>query len=595
MTHSQNDPLGSGFPAGRKTQTVCTGFTRAALASSSPEATAEERAGESWLDQAVAITTFPRVTNVAGSPVLTTWHGLVELLSEPLRGYTDKADLPLWAPAEFAGHRRARENVQRVHALGFDDDQGGTWDEALAVWQDFAGILHTSWSDSDEKPARRAVLALSRPVSADEYEGLWRWLAGLLVAGGHAVGPEAKDSSRQWFRPALRPGGRFRSAVLPGEPFDVDEGLAEVPAPRPAPGRKPARSGGPVPRSVGGLGATVVERLADLGTVAALLGADPPRSARGGSVPCPFHEESAASFSLFPASTGGWAGRCHSVRCGAKGSALYLIGRRLGITRQVAVVEEVGRLLGIPTGLAVPELDQSVQDRAHQVLLAVAPLSRAARDYLVGRGFQDDEIPLDWAELPAPDEQAGVVRALIEELGVDDWRLSGLADENDPTRFAHDDHRLVVPWYAGPGVLAPVALIERVRLAEGAPTSVLPRGKRPPLPFGAVDLDEIAGPDTVLVLVAGALAVVAVRALAREHGLDWFPVGLPDGAGWQSEWADLARGRDVVVGLADDDEAAAVWVDLEAAGARTIARRAPRAGTNWLDTLRDSRGEVGAG
>ena len=110
-----------------------------------------------------------------------------------------------------------------------------------------------------------------------------------------------------------------------------------------------------------------------------------------------------------------------------------------------------------------------------------------------------------------------------------------------------------------------------------------------------MDLDEIAGPDTVLVLVAGALAVVAVRALAREHGLDWFPVGLPDGAGWQSEWADLARGRDVVVGLADDDEAAAVWVDLEAAGARTIARRAPRAGTNWLDTLRDSRGEVGAG
>lgn len=596
MNQTQNDPREVTASAGRETKTVCTGFTRGAPSSSSGSGGVRA----AWLDQAVAFTAFRRFNDPAGSaPVETTWRGLIELLECPLAGYSHKKALPLWAPAVFAENHRSRERVVLVHALGFDDDESGaSWDEAAAVWARFAGVVHTSWSDSPEKPSRRAVLALSRSITGDEYDRVWSAIAADLAASGYAVGT-SRDPSRQWYRPALRPDGAYRFARLSGEVLDVDAILAAAPPPAPqappAPARTVAARTSPTHRLPRGARSALRERLEDLDTVAGLLGVAV-RSGRGGSVPCPFHADGSPSFSLFPSERGGWAGRCHSEGCSVRGSAFTLIGRRLGISDTRELLEELGRRLGVSVGRpkVEPRTVHDLHDRAHRVLLDVAPLSRAACDYLVARGFQDDEIPLDWAELPAPDAQGAVVADLRHELGEDGWRLSGLADPADPTRFAAPGFRLVVPYPASANVLSPVAVLSRWRLDRRSARAVWPRRTQAPLPYGVEDLDEVAGPDTTLVLVDGPLNVYAVRALAREHGLDWFPIGFADGGSWLPAWAELARGRDVVVALGDWTEAAvaSLWLDLESASPRTITRRAPSAGKDWLDVLRDARRKV---
>ncbi len=356
--------------------------------------------------------------------------------------------------------------------------------------------------------------------------------------------------------------------------------------------------------------------LADLHVLGELLGIEL-RSARGGVYRCPFHADSTPSFSVFPSSAGGWAGKCHG--CGVRGDALALVAKVRGLDVHNRadfrlLIDQLADELRIVGGTGTPMRPVSqytppppkpdntaerikVQSCIYNVLLDVAPLGDEGVAYLRGRCFQDDEIPNeDWCLLPPPGEQRRVVNAIIAEIGRDAWReLSGLSSD-DGSRFKAPGNRLVIPWRSGPGVQSEVAYLQRRRLDGGKPKYIGPDVIHAPMPFGIEDFEN-DGEGVTLVLVEGALDVLAMRTLARAESLEWVVLGIPGTGSWRKEWAALGAGHDVILAL-DADEGGdkvldSIASDLTRAG--THVRETPllpEIGKDWNEMLRVRRGEV---
>jgi len=335
------------------------------------------------------------------------------------------------------------------------------------------------------------------------------------------------------------------------------------------------------------------------------------REGRGWKARCVWHVERTASMSLL-GHDDGLGVRCFG--CGRSGTVLDLIAAVHGLQipgRDFGRLVEIGEQIAgiVPGGASRPQRPApqdapasrpddtaeryAVQARIHRVLLDVAPIGDEGVAYMVKRGFLKDEIPLeDWCLLPPPGEQRRVLEAIIGEIGREAWRArSGLATRYGHG-FAHPAARLVIPWRSGLGTQADVALLQRRRLDDGKPKYVGPADLVALWPFGIEDA-EIASDETTLVIVEGALDVLAVRALARRDNLDWWPLGIPGTGAWRSEWAELGAGRSVIVALDADrggnEKLETIMLDFEDAGVRVTSRQ-PVHGKDWCDTIAQLRG-----
>lgn len=336
------------------------------------------------------------------------------------------------------------------------------------------------------------------------------------------------------------------------------------------------------------------------------------RSGSGWFWRCPLHEDGTPSFSIREHADGiGW--RCFAG-CGS-GDVLGLLARMHGLSTRgpdfVRVLELAERMAGVVPGEAPPpsvkpkrrtepEPDctaaREAQRLVHEVLLDLAPLHAEPEvaAYVEERGFLLDELG-DWCGLPKPGDQRRLVAAIVERIGADAWRASGLADWS--AGFSHPAARLVIPW-RGRGVDGEVHFLQRRPIRPEGPKYTGPRGLTPAWPFGIGDFDELAGPDTELAIVEGALDAVALTALARIDGDDRIAIGVQGVDGWRREWAELGKGRKVVIAF-DDDEAGDKRVkkirdELRNAGAASVQRYRPEGG-DWADLLREERRGSGAG
>ncbi len=173
MTLTQNDPREVAASAGRKTETVCTGSTRRAPASSSSEATAEERAVPTLAERAAAVRDYLRTPEAfrlegfrrsAGG-----WLGPCPLHEDAspscsMRSYDDGIG---WTCFAGCGKGDALELVARMHAL---DTRGTDFARVVEIAESLAGIT----PGRAPRPVRvRAPKPERVRLDAHEVAALW--------------------------------------------------------------------------------------------------------------------------------------------------------------------------------------------------------------------------------------------------------------------------------------------------------------------------------------------------------------------------------------------------------------------------------------
>ena len=201
----------------------------------------------------IAVTGFSDVRDVrTTSRSSVEWSALVARLSRHER--RSNKDGPGWAPAVFrepctcgkekcpgAGGHRVDDNVLELHALVFDLDKRSDrtpLDEATAhacmkrlADLGLRRIIHTTHSHAPpNRWSLRVVVALSRPVPADQWERFWR--AAVAQIGIH-VEPSCFNPARFWYAPSAPPTSEPWSQSHDGDPLNVDAVLdAAEPEPR---------------------------------------------------------------------------------------------------------------------------------------------------------------------------------------------------------------------------------------------------------------------------------------------------------------------------------------------------------------------------
>lgn len=174
----------------------------------------------------VTISHFNGLTRTTAEPLEIDIERWLDLLAtEPADQYAGQMEHPGWSPVLYDPPRRELANVRRVFALVLDHDKGAEIDRLVELWTGSSGVVYTTKSHADGAPRYRVVLALARPVTAEEYAKVWDWGAARSQAAQCPADKQCKDASRFWYSPTLPPGG-WRAERLTGKAVDPDAIIA---------------------------------------------------------------------------------------------------------------------------------------------------------------------------------------------------------------------------------------------------------------------------------------------------------------------------------------------------------------------------------
>lgn len=182
----------------------------------------------------VTVMRFPALDRPEVEEVIeTTWDAFLSALDkEPRHTFAGKFAEPGWSAVEYSPPYRSKDNAKRSFALILDYDKGATFQDAVALWRDYYGLVYTTKShgiagdDGKLSEHTRVVLPLQRPVKASEHEQLWDWAAAR--SEDFRPDPQAKDISRFWYDTTLPPGG-WHTERLRGRPLNPDAVIAAAP------------------------------------------------------------------------------------------------------------------------------------------------------------------------------------------------------------------------------------------------------------------------------------------------------------------------------------------------------------------------------
>ncbi|UJR82040.1 Hypothetical protein I5071_41050 [Sandaracinus amylolyticus] len=129
-----------------------------------------------------------------------------------------KRDLRLWSPAVYreGWKERGSEGVTHVSCLVLDYDKGVRIPDAIALWQDWFHLVHTTWSHTPEHPKFRVILPLAVPVPAAKWESVWAW-AERQAAG--EIDPSMKGVAATYALPAVPHAEHPREALTRAAPL----------------------------------------------------------------------------------------------------------------------------------------------------------------------------------------------------------------------------------------------------------------------------------------------------------------------------------------------------------------------------------------
>ena len=152
------------------------------------------------------------------------WAGLVRWVSTPVLA-SSKEEHGAFTLAKLNGGRCAA-NVEIVTALGIDGDETGmSVREVHGLLSAYRHVVYSTFSSTLDAPRWRAIVALSRPETADEHYAYVGNAYACLASAGVPVDQSTKDPCRLWYLPAKRRDGHFAVFAADVAPFDVDAAL----------------------------------------------------------------------------------------------------------------------------------------------------------------------------------------------------------------------------------------------------------------------------------------------------------------------------------------------------------------------------------
>ena len=113
---------------------------------------------------------FENIKNTRAKQASKTLKSITQRLSTPI--VSKSKDTLLVGPYKlWPEDKRANKNVQSISALVFDvdDPRGYTFDDIVALINEYFCIVHTTWSHTLESPRYRIVFFLKEKVSAEEF------------------------------------------------------------------------------------------------------------------------------------------------------------------------------------------------------------------------------------------------------------------------------------------------------------------------------------------------------------------------------------------------------------------------------------------
>jgi Toprim-like len=341
--------------------------------------------------------------------------------------------------------------------------------------------------------------------------------------------------------------------------------------------------------------------------------------ADGALVQCPWHADNNPSCSLFVGTRGDLRAFCHA--CGASGDVFDLIAQVRGLD----VHKEFNDVLREADAIAgrEPAPDMARQQRSPKqngrVRLQEAHLSAdrydalarrwlelcqefqeggRGRQYLAARGLLAQA---DAAGVRAiPDDGEFETRCIVGALrvggstsrpfSVDDLDVAGIVQlgVRGGYSFRWREHLVLIPWV---DVAGAITAVQQRYVGERDVDNkyVWPPGRMPKHAFGIQNLRD--NPAVDVVIVEGALDVLARRELARMHGEDVDVIGIPSaGSPVACLPTERLTGRRVRVSVDRDpagERAAAAIHAVLRGRARGVVRAVPRAtrATDWNDQL----------
>jgi len=354
-------------------------------------------------------------------------------------------------------------------------------------------------------------------------------------------------------------------------------------------------------------------RLSDPRAVADALGlidgpASTKRHPRGLLVRCFVHAERTPSCLI---TTGAHGVSWHCFGCKAGGGLFDLIAHRAGLDvehefRRVA--EIAAQMAGVADGETVayeplaapppePRLDDETFDVIARIIARRCPVAASAEatDYLAARGLYEAAAS-HLAALPATAaEQARLIEAIVADVGLDAWMLSGLARGDGGLRYP--THRLVAFWRADDGETIETVQRRALWPVEDVGKYLFPKGRAPRWPYG-LEAAAALGPAGEVAFCEGFLDALALRHLSARAGYDRLVLGVPGTGNWRQPWARFAAGRVAVVATdpdtAGEDAAVRIAADCRGAGAIEVRRATPADAHDWAEVLERAAREVAA-
>jgi hypothetical protein len=116
-----------------------------------------------------------------------------------------------------------------------DVDDGSPLEPILEAIDGLFVLVHTTYSATPDAERWRVVVPLDRPVGADAYDRVWRWIASALEEVGVAPDYGGAPACQPWAVPCIPPSGFYRHQETPGAFLDVAQALIAIPAPEPPP------------------------------------------------------------------------------------------------------------------------------------------------------------------------------------------------------------------------------------------------------------------------------------------------------------------------------------------------------------------------